>query len=129
MKSLSKHDVARRDRYAEELRILRGKIEDEFRALNEETFKPINTLIDTYNETLEEARGFIEDLGNAMTEYYDDRSDKWRDGDAGQAYADWKQAYEDFDAEDMEQVALPDTTEEQATHPEDIEALPVEPDQ
>jgi hypothetical protein len=129
MKSLSKADLARRDRYAEELRVLRDKIEDEFRALNEETFKPINTLIDTYNETLEEARGFIEDLSSIMSDYYDERSEKWQDGDAGQAYAEWKQAYADFDAEDMEQVALPDTTEEQATHPEDIEALPAEPEQ
>lgn len=129
MKSLGKSDIARRDGYAEQLRELRGKIEDQFRVLNEETFKPINDLIGQYNETLEEARGFIEDLANTMTEYYDARTEKWQEGDAGSAYADWKQAYEDFDAEDMEPVSLPDTTEDEATHPEAIEALPVEPEE
>lgn len=129
MKTLTKSDLARRDGYAEELRELRGKIEDQFRVLNEETFRPINDLIAKYNETLEEARGFLEDLSSVMSDYYDARSDKWRDSDAGTAYQSWMSAYADFDAEEMEEVALPDTTEEQATHAEEIEALPVEPEE
>lgn len=127
MKNLTKADIERRDGYAEKLRELRGKIEDQFRLLNEEILAPLNAAIATYNEELGEARGFLEDLASEMSSYYDDRSDKWRDGDAGSAYAEWKSAYENFEAEDLEEIVFEDTTAENNT-PEDIEALPVAPE-
>jgi DNA phosphorothioation-dependent restriction protein DptG len=55
------------------------------------------------NETREEIRGVIEDWYNEADAYYDDRSEKWQEGDSGQAYDTWKdeiaQAQAEFETE------------------------------
>jgi len=42
-------------------------------------------------EPMENARGVLEDAANLAEEYYDERSEKWQEGDTGSAYSEWKE--------------------------------------
>lgn len=71
---------------------------------------PIEELTDRYNELVNEANEFIENIHEDQETYSDERSDGWRDGDSGQAYADW--AYEWSVTLDEIGIEIPDEIEE-----------------
>lgn len=50
----------------------------------------VQRLVEQIAEAKEEAREVMDDAALAAEEYYDNRSDNWRDGDKGQAYCEWK---------------------------------------
>lgn len=128
MKSLNKQEAARLAEYTASLTLLRSKIEDEINVLKETAFANLNALIASYNEELEGARGFVEDLSSAMESYSDERSEKWHDSDAGSAYSEWK---DNFDSAELDEVSPyePDLSELEGSfgHPEILEELPQSP--
>lgn len=129
MKKLKQAEINRSNEYAEKLRELAGKIEDEINFIRETAFVNLNKLILDYNEVLGEANGFIEDLVNEMEQYADSRSEKWQDSDAGSEYADWKSNFENVDLESLDEFS-PDTIDfgfTELSHADELEALPVEP--
>lgn len=129
MKSLTKSELTRRNRYIDGLRELRGKIEDEAATIKDEAFVKLNALVDQYNETLSEARGFIEDLANTMDDYASERSEKWQEGDAGSAYSSWQQEYESIDLDDVEHFEPDLDLGEDFDHADAIEQLPERPEE
>ena len=52
----------------------------------------IDALIAEINEIRMNVHETLYDCANAAEDYYDERSDKWRDGDNGNNYATWKDA-------------------------------------
>ena len=61
------------------------------------------------NGTIEAANEWRNNIHSEMENYYDERSEKWQEGDAGSAYSDWKDNYgNEFDAVEIE---LPDELE------------------
>lgn len=86
MKQIGAKDWARLESLLKELGPHKAKIEAAILAAQ----NTIDALLKDANETREEIRGVLEDWFNEAEAYYDDRSDKWRDGDAGQAYDAWK---------------------------------------
>jgi hypothetical protein len=79
MKKLSKAHVARRNVLAFEMT---EKIEAVGQAIMD-----LNHAIDACNE-------FVEEVHSEQDDYSGERSDAWRDGDAGTAYADWMTEWE-----------------------------------
>ncbi|MFP3443222.1 hypothetical protein R0K18_36360, partial [Pantoea sp. SIMBA_133] len=67
-----------------------------------------NERIDAYNEQLEEARGFAEDMVSEIDSYMSDRSERWQDGDTGPAYSDWKSEWENVALDELEHVEVPE---------------------
>ena len=63
------------------------------------------------------------DIVSEMETYYDERSEKWQEGDAGSAYADWKGEWEGLDCATVDLVDEPD-----CSLPDDLEQLPQEAD-
>lgn len=126
---LDKQELARSAKLQEELAEARGKLEDEVSAFNaavEEAKAPVVAALETYNAVVEEARGFAEDIANAADGEIDDKSDKWREGERGQAASEWKDAWEsaEFDAVEIEfpeELAIPD---EEIDHDGRLEQLP-----
>lgn len=129
---LSKNEIERRDGFATSLRELEGKIEDAFREYNEaiKTLQePVNRLIEEYNEVIEAARGFAEDIANEAQCVIDDKSERWQDGDKGQAAVAWQQEYENVELEAVE-FSWPEDVEPSGFDRADfIEALPAEPEE
>lgn len=85
MKQISKTDFARLRDYATIL----DNIRDEIKAIEEEANAKVMAVMETLNDYIDEANGFVSDLSLEAEAYYDERSDNWRDGETGQQYYDW----------------------------------------
>jgi hypothetical protein len=67
-----------------------------------------NAKVAAYNEVVEEAEAVVQDLVNEMDEYLGGRSERWLEGDAGQAYSGWKDTFEAIEFEKVEDAEEPD---------------------
>lgn len=74
MKKLNKEQKERRDELAERLRVA----------------------ADAFAEVLGDASIWAHDLSGEMESYRDERSEKWQDGEAGQNYESWIEAFTEF---------------------------------
>ena len=113
---LDKGDTARKVKLVEELQEARGELEDAVSVYNAavaELKAPLDAAVEKYNDVLEEARGFAEDIGNTADGEFDDKSEKWQEGERGQAAREWIDARQQaaFDAYEIE---YPDELFEQA---------------
>jgi hypothetical protein len=50
--------------------------------------------VDAFNAAATESNEFLQEVHEEMDSFYEDRSDKWKEGDAGSAYEDWKSSWE-----------------------------------
>jgi tRNA U54 and U55 pseudouridine synthase Pus10 len=55
-----------------------------------------------YNETADKACEFCSNIAEQIGAYMDERSEKWQDSDKGQAFSDWKDAWESFECDPVE---------------------------
>lgn len=128
---LNKADDSRKDEAVTKLNELASKLEDEiskFNATMEAAQGTVQMTLEEYNETLGEARGFIEDIANQMQSDFGDKSEKWQEGERGQAVQEWITAWEQTSLDDIE-LDFPDELDFPApSHADDIEALPASPD-
>jgi hypothetical protein len=91
MKAISKKDQAR-------LQELRLELERADAAIRDSVLR--------YNDTLEELTGWLADRNAEITEWYDQRSERWQDGEAGQQYAEWAEAFDPDALESIEPEGL-----------------------
>lgn len=85
----------------------------------------VEKALEDYNATLEEAEQFREEVHADMETYWDERSEKWQEGDAGSDYSDWKDSWSQ--TLDAVEIDFPeDLDEPELTHAEDLESLGTE---
>jgi chromosome segregation ATPase len=78
-------------------------------------------------EARQEAWEVLDDAANSADEYYDERSEKWQEGDVGQAYDEWRnrirsladEAAEDVEPLDVAEIDIPGWVDE-LRQPEDF---------
>lgn len=89
-----------------------------------ELIDKINGEIDAYNEIITEANGVVEDIASEAESAYDEKSEKWQEGDRGQAVYEWFSELQNAQMEEVEQIEVP----EQPTldHDGTLENLPEE---
>lgn len=105
MRKLSKLDAIKKKALIVHLRLL---------SMEEENFNA-----EKYNEIVSNLNNFIIEQRDEMQMYFDERSEKWQESDAGSSYQDWIDAWdlEIGEVEDFDDVEIPDESE-----------LPDEPD-
>lgn len=126
---LNKDEKARRDQLVKDLQEHVSKLEDAVNVYNDETAKlraPVETALAAYNEIAEQARGFAEDIANQADSDISDKSEKWQEGERGQAATEWKDAWEGIDISEVEVEWPEDLTIEAPSHADDLEQLPEE---
>jgi DNA anti-recombination protein RmuC len=106
MKALSKKDAKRKAELvgeiqdkATELSTAVAKFNDELAKLREDLTATVND----YNEAVQAAEEFRADMLSQMQSYFDEKSEKWQEGEAGQAYQQW---INDWDGTPLTQVDL-----------------------
>jgi uncharacterized protein YukE len=104
---------------------------EEKRAAYTEAAERANEIIAECQAALDDLRSAIESYNESMTEiadeaqaYFDDRSDAWRDGDAGELYSSWIEAFRT----EME-VPEPELNELDELHDLDYPETPENPDE
>lgn len=99
---------------------------DDFNEKVQEEFEGLREKVAAYNEALSEARDFVNEIAQETADYISDKSDKWQEGDKGQAYSSFQEAYESLDLDDVE-LDEPEPVEiDCETHYELIDQLPNE---
>jgi len=74
----------------------------------------IEAALEAYNETVTDLRSTYTDIASAARDYYSDRTEKWQESEAGQAYSEWAdqledpEGIEDLEFELPEELAVPD---------------------
>ena len=97
-RSLSKADSKRRGQLVAALRGAQSKLEDEISQFNAklvELHVPVEAAITAYNEVVAEAEGLREDIHSQQESDYDEKGDKWKDGEKGEAFKLWMDGWMD----------------------------------
>lgn len=110
---LTKAEDARKAEIEANLEQLVGEVEDGRNELQEAIQKLVDDFnekyIDPFNAALGEAGGFIEDIYNERQNEYDERSERWQEGDNGQNAYEWLQNWENAvgELEEMSPLECP----------------------
>lgn len=89
---------------------------DEIEELVDKFWSEIEAKLAELNGERQELHGILDDIVSEAETYYDERSEKWQESDAGSAYSDWKdgisflrdQVDDDVDAPDKPSFERPD---------------------
>ncbi len=74
----------------------------------------LEAAVSTYNERIADLRSVYEDIASEARSYFEDRSERWQESDAGQTYSEWVDQLENIEMEDVdiempEELELPDS--------------------
>ena len=89
MVRLNKDDKAKKSAFAAKFKRLSEKIE---------------SLVSEYNDTVNAANAFIQEIHEKQDDYYSERSEKWQESDKGSDYESWMSEWE----EEIEEIESPD---------------------
>ncbi len=96
MKSLSKKQIGEKEKLASDLADARTALEtaiSEYNAKLEDLKGPVEVALGKLNDVVREANEWTSAILSDMESYYDERSEKWQEGDAGSNYSSWKDEY------------------------------------
>lgn len=85
-----------RMRFDEAVETANANYEDEIAGINEKAA--------AYNEILEEARGYVEDIHSERYNEFDDKSETWQEGERGEATREWLEALENIKDNELEDI-------------------------
>src|SRR5215469_7379384 len=77
----------------------------------ESAVEDANTEVTKYNDALGAAAAFRDEIVGEMDDYMSERSDKWQEGEAGEAYSAWKDEWEGLDLDEIADIDIPDQPE------------------
>lgn len=125
--SLNKKELAQRDEHVSELRAAAEALTAAVEAYREAVVdlkEPVEEARAAYNEVLERAQAWVADIVSEADSAISDKSEKWQEGEKGQAASSWKDAWEQLDMEEV-RIDYPDELEfDEPTHADDLEQAP-----
>ena len=128
MKKLTADMAGKREQFAKELSELFSTVEEHYTKVDD-AVTAYNLCVEEFNTKLSDVAEFIVEVTTEMENYADDKSDKWKEGDAGEAFEQWKSTWEEFDADPLELMELPSIQDTTASGAADaLNALPSEPE-
>ena len=92
MRKLSQKDLKRFAEAKSEIEAAKSKVE----AILNEAKSEIEDIVNNANTLRDEIYGAFDDLVNEAQSYYDEKSEKWQEGDNGQQYQNWIQKLEEI---------------------------------
>ncbi len=129
MKRFSKEQSAKVSQHVETLRAAADKVTAEvsnYNSARATAWKPLEEAVAAYNAAVIDANAMMEGIAADQQSYIDERSEKWQEGDAGQVYQEWMQAWEgsleELDIDEPDELEEPDMNAADA-----LEELPDEP--
>jgi vacuolar-type H+-ATPase subunit I/STV1 len=102
---LSKGDVKDRGELVAAARRKLDELNTAIEQYNEsvgEAWTKLDDFINDYNGALSDARDFVERVKDEFTTEYDEKSEKWQEGDRGVAARDWIDSFDNVELDDAE---------------------------
>lgn len=101
MKSLSRTDKQQYEQLSNELERLQFAVTGAIKIYNEdpteENWANIQPQVEQFNDVVNRTNTFIEETHGTLDEYYDSKSEKWQEGETGEQFYEWVQAWEDIE--------------------------------
>ncbi len=115
MNKLSKEQLKAREEAVENLNKAAELFRTAVEVYNDElkiAWSGLETARITFNEAIEEANAFRQSMLDDMQNFYDEKSEKWQEGDKGQAYQSWMD-YWSNEFDQISDIDEPDEFEEE----------------
>lgn len=92
-----------------------------FAAKEAAIYDELNTAIEAFNDVAGEVKTWMQEIHDAQQETFDDRSEKWQEGEAGQNYQSWMDEWEAGDQiEELAYLEAPDFENDFLTTAEEV---------
>jgi len=105
MNKLSKEDHIELDGFIATL-TQESEIVDSKLAGVQDKIGDLNNAIQAYNNTLKNVRDFRDGLVQKMKDHWESKTEDWQEGDEGETYQGWIDAWEEAELEPMELVVI-----------------------
>lgn len=129
---LTKEEIATKAEIAGNLEKAWASVEDAVSEYNDEVNKAkekVTAVIASFNDVAGQAAVFVQEVADRASGEIDEKTEKWQEGDRGQAAISWKDEWENFDGDGIENIDWPeDLAIEQPTVIDLDTALPDEAD-
>lgn len=105
MKKLSKAQEKEKAEHAQKIRDAAGALEgaiDQFNKELERQRADVQAAQTKLNEAIADAESWRDEINTAQGDFFEDKSERWQEGEAGSKYSSWKEAW----AEEFEQVEI-----------------------
>jgi len=124
MFKLTKAQLEQRAAFVERLNDASTKIEeavDAFNAQVAEEKATVEAAVTAYNEILSEVREFAGDIATQADQDISDKSEKWQEGERGQAAVEFKDAWEGLSLDDIEVEYPEELSIEEPNHADELD--------
>jgi exonuclease VII small subunit len=108
---LTKAQLKQRDELTSKLDLGHSDLDEAIAIFNDAmrtAFEILQTELEKYNDVLEEAREFRDDIVSVFDDFISNKSEKWQESDKGQAAASLKDAWENLTLDQID-VDEPET--------------------
>ena len=125
MSKLSKEQIARYEAFAKQLGDAKGELENAVLAFNDkidEAWADVEAAQTAMNEVVQEANAFCQEVADEAQGEFDDRSEKWQEGERGEAVATWIEEWAGLELEEADYFK-PDALEEPEVDVDSFECL------
>jgi oligoendopeptidase F len=131
MKALSKDQIKERGEHVARLREKHDSLEQAIGVYNAalaENQTTVEEALRELNEEIELGKNWVEAVAQEQNDYFDNKTEKWQEGESGQNYDAWKELYENVTGTDELTIEFPDPIEvPDCELPDELENLPDEP--
>jgi predicted nuclease with TOPRIM domain len=131
MKALSKEQIRERADLVTKLREKHESLTETIEVFNAALTthqKAVEEALQSLNGVIVEGKDWLEGISQEQSDYYEDKSEKWQEGENGQNYDAWKELYENVSGTDELTIEFPDPLEvPDCELPDELENLPDEP--
>jgi len=105
MKKLTKDQLARHAQLCTDLASDWEDLEAAVKQYNEKVavaHSELQAVVETFNKRVAEANEFVEEVHSEQESFFDEKSERWQESDAGSAYQDWMTQWGDKVVEEVE---------------------------
>jgi uncharacterized protein YukE len=92
MRKLSKNQEARKTQLAADLQTAAQEVADAVDVFNDGVDllkEELNAVVKAYNQRVEDANAFIAEIRTEISDFKENKSERWQEGEQGEAYQGW----------------------------------------
>lgn len=104
MRELSKEDQKEFQERLDAIDEKQKAVESAVEELNDKALAAVNAAIVALNSAMSDIREFRDNIVAQISDYYDERTEKWQEGETGQQFTRWKDAWECEEFDDIEEL-------------------------
>lgn len=114
MKSVDKQDQEKMEAIASALSDQHDAIAVKVGEIND-LISDLNGMVGAYNQHITEANELASEIATQIENYMDEKSDKWREGEAAERYESWLSDWQNVEVDDVstfEELEWPDSVDD-----------------